>query len=164
MPSLKDQNVVPGARDDATVAVAEFKIDLKGVRRLAGNPSYDTLANLSGHVLSKSTIIRALKDDDKLPSWRVVEQFLQVCGVSAANITWWRTRWAEVMNTVDPLADTAFTRTSEPDQSLSECPTCGALITNTARHAEWHEMFVPKQAQPTGERTANVRRLFGQAG
>jgi hypothetical protein len=68
------------------------------------------------------------------------------------------------MNLLDPLTNTVSTPTENSDQPPSECPACGALVNNLTRHTKWHEMFVPKQALPSGERTAQVRRLLGRAG
>lgn len=159
MSALHDYSVL---QNEAAKALAAFQIDLKFVRRHAGNPSYETLDRRSGGGLPRSTLNRAL-NGDKVPSWRVIELFLQVCGVSGDDINSWRDRWAEVMNLFDPLPTPTSGDNNTHNEPARECPDCGALIANTARHAEWHDNFVPKQTDTStpNRRKENVRRLFG---
>lgn len=134
---------------EAVAAIAEFALDLKVVRRQAGDLSYRRLGSRTSY--SVATITRALKGET-LPGWPFTEEFLRACGCRPEEIGRWRARWVKIMQLIDPLPRARV----EPDSSVSpegqvlgqlpgtECETCGAWVTNVTRHAEWHTAFIPK--------------------
>jgi len=139
-------------------AIAAFAVDLKIVRRHAGDTPYRQLATTTGY--SIATITRALKGEI-LPSWDFTKAFLTACG--ADDLDRWRNKWTEIMDLVDPLPRSTDDAQETAPPTGAECDTCGAWVTNSTLHTQWHATFVPNLAVITNgdTRKRNLRRLIG---
>lgn len=137
--SRHDISVQVSAADTPTT-IATFALDLRIVRRQAGDLSYRELAARTGY--SVATISRALKGET-LPGWAFTEKFLRACGRAPDEIGGWKTRWIEIMDRLDPLPKSAALDHTEPPPG-AECETCGAWVTNMPRHRDWHAAFFPR--------------------
>jgi hypothetical protein len=114
---------------DAT-ALRLFALDLRRVRRAAGEPPYATLVQRMNGQFSKATISRVLNGGR--PSWRFTHCFLRACGVSdSAIIETWRPKWTALQNSLRPLD-------LQDSPSGAECTICGVWAANTSRHADYH--------------------------
>jgi hypothetical protein len=157
----QDQHSNP---DEITSAIAEFALDLKVIRRQAGDISYRRLASKMNYAVS--TVDRALKGE-KLPTWPVTEAFLRACGCRPEDLMAWRTRWTKITDLIDPLPNFSAhdQRLTPPTQQLpgTECNRCGVWVTNMDLHHEWHTQFIPRLAVvPDGEqRFLAARRRTG---
>jgi hypothetical protein len=134
------------ASDEIAAAIAEFALDLKVIRRQAGDISYRRLASRMNYAVS--TVDRALKGK-KLPTWPVTESFLRACGCRPDEVVAWRTRWIKIADLINPLPNTddCESRSIPPAQLPGqECDRCGVWVTDMDLHHQWHTMFVPRLA------------------
>src|SRR4051794_15467414 len=86
----------------AAVALRQFTLDLQGVRRAAGEPTYTTLVKLMNCQFSKATISRVL--NGARPSWRFTSCFLEACGISNSTIMKvWQPKWTDLQEALRPI-------------------------------------------------------------
>ncbi|NUT17992.1 MAG: helix-turn-helix domain-containing protein [Hamadaea sp.] len=84
--------------DPSTGILARFASRLRELRESAGRPSYSTLAARTHY--SRSALAQAT-DGRKLPSWPVVQAYVQACG---ADVEQWRQLWCDVRDGVELTA------------------------------------------------------------
>lgn len=163
--------------------VEEFAYDLQWELRTVGDPSYRTLARALGSGFSIATLSRKLRGQ-QFPGWEFVETLLTYCRLSPEVINGdWNARWVDIQNMIYPIPHTpnnpgtkrpkrqqgrrnakGVATAAEPLTAPlpgSECSECGLLMGNPDRHAEWHDLYVPRpravRALPgTSNRTRNL--------
>lgn len=121
--------------------VARFALDLRELRRQAGDPTYGSMARRCG--LSKSALAAAA-GGERLPSERVLDAYVAVCG---GDVETWRTRLREATaeaagGVVAVRRDAVPARTGPagdvvdadivPDPADTEPPRAGAGVDATA--------------------------------
>ncbi|GLY48559.1 helix-turn-helix transcriptional regulator [Lentzea sp. NBRC 102530] len=128
----------------------QFTSDLCHLHRYSGAESYRSLERRIGY--SVSTIHRALKSTTTLPEWRVVAALLNAFGVSESTIAEdWLPRWAEIKSLKDPIRRRTRSQGADPQSESptspstgTECPICGAWVTNVELHGKFHEDYAPR--------------------
>jgi hypothetical protein len=147
---------------DAAVskAVCEFVDDLKRIRRDAGDISYRDIQRLSGRSISATSVCRLLAEPTKLPGWQLIKSYLIGCGVDQKTIDSWFTRWRELADLIEPIAQPERGQADGQDDGHlgSECSECGAWMINAERHAAWHAGLPSRRARRP------QLRVVGQAG
>jgi hypothetical protein len=93
----------------AAAGHSELTRDVRLTHRTVGEPSYSTLARITGY--STSTIGRIMTGDGgKLSKWPPLEALLRALEVPDQLIRLeWRPRWVHVRNLMNPLTETAAT-------------------------------------------------------
>jgi transcriptional regulator with XRE-family HTH domain len=134
---------------------ADFYAQLRMAHERAGALSYRDLSRMSG--CSVSTISRTLSGQT-FPRWDSVKHLLTVLddrgGLDdlgeASDMSWWFDRYLEVracrrgeeappaVVTLFPPRTPADAESTRPQPSGTECPHCGAWVTNARRHRAWH--------------------------
>jgi hypothetical protein len=128
----------------------ELKSRLKAAHRLAGKPSYRSIARatkLQPRPLSPATVSR-LFNATSPPKWGNLASLITALGVTPQDAeTIWHPLWTKLLDTVDPITDPTNTALealhpgSPASTNPTPCPRCGASVADKEIHDKWHEQL-----------------------
>jgi hypothetical protein len=133
--------------DPADGALAQFALQLRALRRAAGQPPYRDMAQTAHYA---ATALSKAANGRRRPSWTCVQAYLRACHVTDTHlVNQWRHHWEAVRDATGRGSDTSSSEPTPPPATITpdglsvtaprSHPPDRDKLPNGHRHAEWIE-------------------------
>jgi hypothetical protein len=134
--------------DPASGALAQFALQLRALRRAAGQPPYRDMAKTAHY---SATALSKAANGRRTPTWTCVEAYLRACHVADLQlVTQWRHQWEAVQDATGRGSGTSDLEAAPPPTMITPAgppvadqrshPADKYKLPNGHRHAEWLQL------------------------